>query len=172
MPTIRTPRPPRPRAENVGWAAVAISLFALLGTVVQHGPAWFRKNPPAELAPPEAAISKIATPTTTASGPVATKEVVGENGCRSQENLQICWGKAALGIDGGHVRAFNFSFPKAFASPPVVTSSIDVQSPGYAYAIYNSILDPQGYRGSIVEVQFRSNLFPVAFSYIAIGSAK
>lgn len=101
----------------------------------------------------------------------------GKLNCRPLLNIdefnptQICWGRAELGTTGGHVRTFNITFELPFAEAPVVTTSIDAKSIGYAYAIYNSAVTDKNYTGDVVEIQFRPNTAPVTFSYMAIGKA-
>ena len=143
--------------------ALLLALVALASTAIEHVPKWFRDTPG------EKPIEGSVIPKTPTANQPPPREAIPESGCKPLEAFQICWGKVSLGISGGHVRQFDVLFQKAFATPPVVTTNIDVQSSGYAYAIYNSILDPKQYRGSIVEVQFRPNEAPVAFSFIAIG---
>lgn len=145
--------------------AIILAALAFLTSAVEHVPKWFRTQQ-AEQPPASAAIPQAATPVSSIPNLDSP-----ELGCRVTDGLQICWGRVSLGVAGGHVRQFQLNFKHAFATTPVVTTSIDVQSNGFAYAIYNSILDARGYKGSVVEINFRSNTAPVSFSYVAIGPA-
>jgi hypothetical protein len=81
----------------------------------------------------------------------------------------VCYGSQELIGDAAH-RDFAFTFPRAFARPPIVTTALNAApNPGFAFAIYGSTITTNEYTGAIVEVKGRPNIIKVTMHYMAIG---
>lgn len=145
-----------------GVVAIVLAAIALIGTLVTVGADVYKST--REPDEPKQPIPIPETPK-----PDSNITAISDNDCQMIGAAQMCWGKAKLKVADSHTRSFAFKFKKKFAGPPIVTNSIDAESSGYAFAVYNHNLTESGYSGRIVEIQFRKGKSPVAFSYIAVG---
>jgi hypothetical protein len=95
--------------------------------------------------------------------------------CLAVDQLQICWGRAALPIPSAnrHVRNFYFEFEKAFAvAPHVVTNGINTASNGEAFGVYQWQTTPTTYSGKLNNVETdKPTHEQVTMNFIAIGQA-
>ena len=111
-----------------------------------------------------------------ATGPelAASPRIIEDTACTPlpEPGAQMCWGGGSLGTSGGRLRHFDFKFARKFAGQPRITTSIDVASNGYAFVVYNSETTETGYKGDLIEIQFRgANAARVSMSYMAVGRA-
>ena len=92
-------------------------------------------------------------------------------GCLQINDTQMCWGTARADVnpDATNARNFNFQFPRAFDGPPVVTISVNTNTSGWIFGVYNYTLTATGYQGALASVPSNLGANPVDISYIAIG---
>jgi hypothetical protein len=141
------------------WLPIILALISLVAVSVQTiAPHWlkvFEQTP------------KL--PTEISGKSVGSASAVSDTDCRILADVLICFGRSELKSSSDHTRSFDFKFKKSFAGIPSISTSIDVKSSGYAFALYDSKLDENSYTGTLVEIEYRANPSPVTMSYIAIG---
>jgi hypothetical protein len=94
------------------------------------------------------------------------------SGCSPVGKLQLCWGNAAFkprNDPSVPVCDFALTFKMPFAASPSVTTAMQGQTSGFAYAVYSQDVTPIGITGAGLEVRLRPSDQPVIVSYFAIG---
>ncbi len=93
-------------------------------------------------------------------------------GCALFGDLQLCWGNVAFTPRNDPkvpVCDFAMTFERPFAAPPSVTTSMQGQTSGFAYAVYSQQVTSAEITGSGLEVLRRASPETVVVSYVAIG---